>query len=204
MMKKGLSVLAVMLALAALTGVAHANSIIPTLSSITPAGPNFAYSYHVILTNQEKLDTAQNSAFFTIYDFHGLVPGSESQPAGWSGSEQNTGITPTLTAPIDDPGVTNITWTYIDSTVINGTGGSLGTFSALSSIGPGTQLTMFAAQATKDTPIDPSSNNTVTQNIGSIETPTPGSVVPEPASLTLFGLGGGLLGLAFLRRRLAR
>jgi hypothetical protein len=202
MMKKGLSVLAVMLALAALTGVAHANSIIPTLSSITPAGANFSYSYDVILTNQEKLDIAQNSAFYTIYDFHGLVPGSESQPAGWSASEQNTGITPTLTAPIDDPGATNITWTYLDPTVINGTGGSLGTFSALSSIGPGTRLTMFAAQATKDTPSDPSSNNTVTQNVGSIETPA--SAVPEPASLTLFGLGGGLLGLAFLRRRLAR
>ncbi len=59
----------------------------------------FQYTYDVILTNQEKLDISRNPAFYAIYDFHGLVPGSETQPAGWSASSANLGLTPSLTNP---------------------------------------------------------------------------------------------------------
>ncbi len=79
--------------------------------------------------------------------------------------------------------------------MINGTGGWLGAFSALSTFGPDTMLTMYAGQATKDTPSDPFSNNTAAQDLGFVETP---NRVPEPP--TVIATGAMIADLALRRR----
>ena len=79
--------------------------IIPQLSSVTPDGPNFLWTYDVKITTAEEVDTHAGTPtstygnYVTIYDVAGLVSGSESQPAGWTASDQATGVTPQLEAP---------------------------------------------------------------------------------------------------------
>src|SRR6266849_3357610 len=99
------------MSLVALGGAAHAD-IIPHLISVTPDGPNFRWTYEADLTNDERLDLTKNPAFFTIYDFAGLVPGTNMQPVDWTFSSALLGVTPPKTVPDDNAGVPNLTWTY--------------------------------------------------------------------------------------------
>ncbi|CAN5597477.1 hypothetical protein BH20VER1_BH20VER1_10080 [soil metagenome] len=85
--------------------------------------------------------------YFTIYDFAGFVPGSATQPAGWLFSSSLIGVTPPTVLPNDDPGIFNLTWTYVGTTTLIGPD-FLGIFSAVSNTD---QLTSanFTARATR-------------------------------------------------------
>src|SRR5215467_4991710 len=86
-------------------GLARAD-IIPQLSTVTPSGSNFTWTYSASLTNDETL---QNGNFFTIYDFAGFVSGTNFQPANWVFSSAMTGKTPAKVTPTDDPNIPNLT-----------------------------------------------------------------------------------------------
>ncbi len=182
--------------------------IIPTLSSVTLIAPGvYRYTYAIDLTAFAKLDPARNPAFFTIYDFDGFVPGSQSTTGGlgasFLASSALSGPNAQWTVPADDPTVANLTWTYAGGAV----GGSafLGYFSADSTFGT-TRLDSYTSQATTDTP-GRRTDNTPGSNIGSIAVPQWGplsSTVPEAASLTLVGVGLLLVGLARAARRASR
>lgn len=182
--------------------------IIPTLSSVTLIAPGvYRYTYAVDLTAFTKLDPARNPGFFTIYDFDGFIPGSQSATGGlgvsFLASSALSGPNAQWTVPPDDSTVANLTWTYAGGAV----GGSafLGYFSADSTFGT-TRLDSYTSQATTDTP-GRRTDNTLGSNIGSIAVPQWGplsSTVPEAASLTLVGLGLLLVGLARAARRASR
>jgi len=174
-------------------------SIIPTIhvGAPTAEGSNFRYTYDVTLTQDQKIDTSLNSAFFTIYDFKGFVAGSDHEPAGWTFSGQLTGTTPTSAVVADDPTIPNLTWTYSGPNLTGPR--ELGAFSALSTLGESNTLGSFTGQATKNAPGEPE-NNTRTFNGGSITVPgaQPTTPVPEPSTIMLCCTGFGLLAL---RRR---
>src|SRR5205823_15118383 len=71
--------------------------------------------------------------YFTIYDFNGLVSGSNAQPADWTFSSPMTGPTPPHILPTDSASVENLSWTYTGPNVSGQTG--LGNFWALSTFG---------------------------------------------------------------------
>src|SRR5260221_10415313 len=89
----------------ALGGPARAG-IIPASVTVTPEAGNFRWTYSVVLPTDMKL---QAGDYFTIYDFGGLVPGSNSQPADWTYSSSKSGPIPTGLAPIDNPAIDNLT-----------------------------------------------------------------------------------------------
>src|SRR5437879_6269116 len=89
---------AVLVFLALPTGGAHAD-LIPTLVTVTGVGP-FTFSYTVQLSAGQNVQPggvpgitsnsgpgasgATTADYFTIYDFGGFVPGSNTQPSGWA------------------------------------------------------------------------------------------------------------------------
>jgi len=168
--------------------------IIPTLSSVTPAGSNFTWNYNSNLTVDEQINPGN---FFTIYDFGNFVSGSNSQPAGWTFSSSLLGVNPSLVTPTDNGAILNLTWTYTGSTPIT-TIGSLGIFSVVTNTN---QLGSadFASAATRST--GPTAGTEV-DNVGTVSVP-----VPEmSALLPIFSVcGAGLLSLvpSLLRRRTA-
>jgi hypothetical protein len=166
--------------------------------AVLSEGGNYRFSYGIVLTTDTFIKPGD---FFTIYDFAGFVPGSNSQPDGWVFSASNTGKTPGNTDPADDPGVPNLTWVYQGAQVDGQQG--LGNFMASSSYAS-YQFDSFTARTNRivDGRID--SNITDTQVPVPGPGPGPGPATPEPATLALAGLGLPLLGLArALRRRRA-
>jgi hypothetical protein len=174
------------------TGAARAD-IIPHLVSVTPDGPNFRWTYEADLTNNERLDLTKNVAFFTIYDFAGLVPGTNMQPMDWAFSSALVGVTPPKILPTDDPAIPNLTWTYTGSAVIGPGPLNLGDFSADSIYSAKTSVD-FASLATKNTVDD--KDGTSVQNDGSVSAP----FVPEPGTMMILGLGIAPM-IGALRRR---
>ena len=135
-------------------GAAHAD-IVPQIgpSDVTlQLDGNYKWSYEGQLNPAQKVLSGD---FFTIYDFAGFVPGTTLQPADWSFSWSNTGVTPTGLLPLinipggitDNPGIPNLTWTYTGSGTIAGPA-DLGAFSAESVYGDNT-ISPFAAEATE-------------------------------------------------------
>ena len=167
--------------------------IIPHLISMTPDGPNFRWTYEVDLTNDERVDPTKNTAFFTIYDFAGLVPGTNMQPANWAFSSALVGPTPPKTLPNDDPSIPNLTWSYTGAAVIGPGPMNLGDFSADSIYSTKTSVD-FTALATKNS-VDDEDGKSI-QNVGSVAAP----FVPEPCTMALLGLGVAPL-VGGLRRR---
>lgn len=167
--------------------------LLPVSVSVIPDGGNFRYSYSVILTSDSQLLTGD---FFTIYDFAGLIAGSNSERADFTFSTSLMGPTPGRLAPIDDPGIINLTWTYSGPDIRVGKEG-LGNFMVISEFGQTTDG-FFTAQTHRqfDGKLD---NNITSTNIPVPEAPPP--VVPEPATLALVGLGLPLVGVARLIRR---
>lgn len=165
--------------------------LVPTKVSVTPEGPNQLWMYSVMLSSGSMLKTGD---FFTIYDFAGLVAGSNNAPAGWSFSSAPIGPTPGRVVPEDSAGWLNLTWTYTGADFSPGQAG-LGNFWAASSYatsGDGyfTATTHLAGGTRTD--------SNITQTV--VPVPAPPSV-PEPTTLVLAGLG---LPFAALARRVAR
>src|SRR5712691_2480318 len=136
------------------TGAVHAD-IVPQIGpgDVTlQLDGNYKWDYHGQLNPAQKV---LNGDFFTIYDFSGFVSGTNLQPADWSFSSSNSGLTPAALLPlvnipggiIDNAGIPNLTWIYTGSTPIPGPA-DLGIFSAESLYGPVT-LSSFAAEATE-------------------------------------------------------
>lgn len=165
--------------------------IIPTLTSTTAEGPDFRWNYTANVTLDEMVKTGD---YFTIYDFGSIVPGSNTQPAGWAFSTSLTGVTPSRVNPVDDPTLLNLTWTYTGADTIMGPH-SLGEFSVLTTTN---QLRTgdFAAEATRSS--GPQADTKV-DNVGNIAVP-----VPEMSALApMIGVCG--IGVAgFVSSRLRR
>jgi hypothetical protein len=111
----GLAVAAVALCAA----VTPAAAIQPTLESITPESDG-TVTYHFKIkvddtVHVESQGKEPNPDFFTIFNFMGMVPGSEKQPAGWTFSTSTNGVTPyrggrAVLNPVDIEGIPNLTW----------------------------------------------------------------------------------------------
>src|SRR5437868_11188677 len=106
---------------AAVAAVATAGSagagIIPASVTVTPEAGNFRWTYAIVLPTDMKL---QAGDYFTIYDFAGLVTGSQSSPDGWTFSPSKFGPTPDRLNPQDDPTIDNLTWKYTGPTIPTG------------------------------------------------------------------------------------
>ena len=178
------------IALGAMTLAANAD-IIPTLSTVTASGSNFQWNYATNVTVDQKVVSGD---FFTIYDFGGFIPGSNTQPAGWTFSSSLVGITPGQVSPTDNPTIPNLTWTYSGPTITGSA--ALGTFSVLSTTNV-LRTSDFAAQGTRSG--GPTADTKV-NNVGTVSVP-----VPEMSALApMIGVCGlGMVGFvtSMLRRR---
>lgn len=165
--------------------------LVPTKVSVTPEGKNSLWMYAVVLPAESLLKSGD---YFTIYDFAGLIDGSNGQPAGWTFSAQAIGPTPDRLSPDDSPAVMNLTWKYTGPDMSPGQTG-LGNFWAASEYGTSgdsffTAITHLAS--------GPKTDSNITETVVPVPAPP---AVPEPTTLLLAGLG---LPLAALTRRVAR
>ena len=167
-----------------------AAGLLPTQWSVTPEDGNYRWTYAIVLPTDSQIRTGD---YFTIYDFAGYVPGSNSQPADWTFTTQNLGPTPPDVVPMDDPAVPNVSWKYTGPTVTSGQIG-LGNFWALSNFGQSAD-SFFTASTHRTS--DGRTDNNITTTTVPVPVATP--PVPEPATLALVGLGLPLA--ALLRRR---
>ena len=182
--------------IAALATVTPAQAgLLPIQVTITPEGGNYQWTYSIVLPTNSQLMAGN---FFTIYDFGGLLPGTISAPTGWAASVAMVGPTPPLLAPIDNPTIPNLTFTYTGPTITSGELG-LGNFSALSLYAAGTDSFLTAqTQRTSDGKGDSNITETsVPVPFGGHSPPT----LPEPTTLALAGIGLPLLVLARRVRR---
>jgi hypothetical protein len=175
--------------------------IIPLFNAATPVAGGCEFSYDVNIADGSRVNTGD---YFTIYDFNGLVSGSEFFPADWAVSEQLVGITPAGVDPSafsgDSAGVMNITFTYTGAATLFGptTVGGPAAFGATSATCFTTGLGTYASAAHKNNPGHPD-DNTAQNNAGFTVTP---AAIPESSSLML--LVPGLVPLSILLRRRAR
>ena len=113
-------------AMALVAEVTPAWGIQPTVENITQEADGTA-TYHFKIKIDETIRVEgrgkePNPDFFTIFNFTGMVPGSEKQPPGWMFSTSTNGITPyrggrTALSPVDVEGIPNLTWSRTGATV---------------------------------------------------------------------------------------
>ena len=169
------------------TVMANTITVTPT-PIVTGVGP-YLWTYAVTLEGNSQVNPGD---FFTIFDFAGLVAGSQSPVLGWTASSSNTGVCPAqapfpvLCSLADDSLVPNLTWTRTGAAIVNVGGSSpLGNFSA-QSIYNLRRNDFFVSQ-------DQDNDTGTPQEAAGGNTNVP-TAVPEPTSLVL--LGSGLLALA--------
>jgi hypothetical protein len=169
--------------------------LLPVSVSITPEAGNYRWTYAIVLPTDAMIRAGD---YFTIYDFAGLIPGSNSQPADWVFSSGNTTGTPPGVLPDDDPGLPNLTWTYTGPTIPSGQIG-LGNFWAVSEYGTATE-SFFTSRTHRTS--DGLANTNITPTTVPVPSASPPPEVPEPTALALAGLGLPLIGLTrWVRRR---
>ena len=77
------------------------------------------YHFSIKLDQGESLNPGESKGagdFVTVYNFYGLIEGSQTSPAGWTFSSEQSGRTPMLNGypmvlPVDVPNTPNLTWT---------------------------------------------------------------------------------------------
>lgn len=181
---------------AMLAGRADAG-LLPVSATVQNDGGNYRYTYGVVLTSDSTLHTGD---FFTVYNFPGLVSGSNVQPADFAFSTSVGGGTPNGITTTSDPNGTNLTWTYTGADTVTGQLG-LGNFSAISTNAASDTNTNFAGTTHRQIDGQPDSN--ITDTTGPTGGTPPVAGVPEPASLALVGIGLPLFGFFFRRRAVA-
>jgi hypothetical protein len=186
----------VFLATLVFAGFANA-TITPVLDAGNPTvdGSNYLWTYQINLSADEELNASipAGGSYFTIYDFVGYVGGTVAATApNWTAQALLTGETPSTQLVTDDPGIWNLVFTYTGSI----TEGPLNIdgFSAESIYGQINANGTFSYQAQKT-----ANTSAPDQGQGPVDIP---QAIPEPASMALSG--GGLIGLAVLRRKFAR
>ncbi len=186
-----LTLILTMLAFVSLAGPAQAG-LLPVRVSVTPEGDKYRWTYAIVLPTDMRL---QSGDYFTIYDFGGYVPDTNSQPSDWSFASANLGTTPERLLPTDNVALPNLTWTYLGATIDAGQTG-LGNFWALSDYRDPTD-SFFTARTHRAS--DGLADRNITETVVPVPTaPPPG--VPEPTTLVLVGLGLPLVALGRLAR----
>jgi hypothetical protein len=104
-------------------------AIQPTLVEIKKeTDGTFTYVFKITIDDSVIVEggkEAPNPDFFTIYNFAGLVPGSNKQPEGWAFSTSDDGVTPlrggkALINPVDTKNIPNLTWSYTGAKPLKG------------------------------------------------------------------------------------
>ncbi len=184
------------IAVVAVSSDAARAGIIPVSVTVTPQSGNFRWTYGVVLPSDMQL---QAGNYFTIYDFGGFVPDSIQAPEGWTASVTPNATPPVGLEPVNNPTITDITFTYNGDTIPTGQIG-LGNFWAVSTVGDSVS-TQFTAQNIQVSTgnIDRNIVDTIAPGPSVTPEPTPG--VPEPTTLALAALGLPMVGAVRMIRR---
>ncbi len=201
---KFLTSLGTALAFVAFTAVSTQTAkadIITSLAGQSASGGMYNYTFSVLLTGDEEVNTSLPYAQFgTLYDLS-TSSVSPTNVTGLLATDFTFASAPTntnayLTTVPDSATSWNLRYTFNGSPITGPQ--ALGTFMvSLPTALP--SMVFYDGEAGKST----GTPGNETGNAGSISISSPSSGVPEPASILL--MGGGLLGIGFIgRRRFAR
>ncbi len=187
---------------------AQASILVSLLGSPTATDGGFNYTYGATLAQDQQLDTSVQPVFFTVYDFGQATLGARTGLIASNFTfalNANQSVAANAVLPNNNPSISDVRATYAGP-VVTGTGigtatSNLGTFTLFTTFtGPyAVQQNAQDAQLEKYSPGSPT-NDAPASNISAIAIPTI-STVPEPATMSLLGVG--LLGLGAMRRKRA-